>query len=89
MSQFSNATLNQLANALVDDAIKYILEDERYVQFFQGIISDAIKDKLGDVEDEVLMELGAYIFERISLYPHSHCNYIVYPEKEPIGLTTS
>ena len=88
MSQFSNATLNQLANALVDDAIKYILEDERYVQFFQGIISDAIKDKLGDVEDEVALELGAYIFERISLYPHSNCNYIVYPEKEPIGLTT-
>ena len=49
MSQFSNATLNQLANALVDDAIKYILEDERYVQFFQGIISDAIMDTLGDV----------------------------------------
>ena len=89
MSQFSNATLNQLTNALVDDIIKYIIEDERYSQFFQGIVSDAIKDKLGDVEDEVVMELGAYIFNRISLYPHSHCNYIVYPEKEPIGLTTS
>ena len=89
MSQFSNATLNQLTNALVDDIIKYIIEDERYSQFFQGIVSDAIKDKLGDVEDEVVMELGAYIFNRISLYPHSHCNYIVYPEKEPIGLTTA
>ena len=38
MTTFSNTTLNQLANALVDDSIQYILHNER----FNKILNEAI-----------------------------------------------
>ena len=68
---FSNDTLHTIANALIDDAILYILDDQRYHQFFQEILPDAIRAKLGDMDEKVINELSEYIFERITLFPHS------------------
>ena len=76
MTTFSNTTLNQLANALVDDSIQYILHNERFNKILNETIEGSIRDRLGEVEEEVLYELRDYILERISLYPHSNCQIL-------------
>ena len=76
MTTFSNATLNQLANALVDDSIQYILDNERFIKILDETIEASIRDRLGEVEEEVLGELRDYIMERISLYRHSNCQIL-------------
>ena len=70
MSALSETTLQKLATALVDDIVIYIQEDCRYVEFFKGIVGDAIKRKLGDLDDETIDELGRYIFDRVALQSH-------------------
>ena len=76
MTQFSDSTLNQIANALVDDSIQYILDNERFNKILNETIEASIRDRLGEVEEEVLYELRDYILERISLYPHSNCQIL-------------
>ena len=76
MTTFSDTTLNQLANALVDDSIQYILDNERFIKILDETIEASIRDRLGEVEEEVLYELRDYILERISLYPHSNCQIL-------------
>ncbi len=76
MTTFSNATLNQLANALVDDTIEYIMDNERFIKILNETIEGSIRDRLGEVEEDVLHELRDYIMERISLYRHSNCQIL-------------
>ena len=76
MTTFSNTTLNQLANALVDDSIQYILDNERFIRILNETIEGSIRDRLGEVEEEVLHELRDYIMERISLYRLSNCQIL-------------
>ena len=70
MSALSETTLQRLADKLVDDIIVYIQEDCRYVEFFKSIVGDAIKRKLGDLDDDTIDELGRYIFDRVELKSH-------------------
>ena len=76
MTTFSNTTLNQFANALVDDSIQYILDNERFIRILNETIEGSIRDRLGEVEEDVLHELRDYIMERISLYRHSNCQIL-------------
>lgn len=76
MTTFSNATLNQLANALVDDTIQYIMDNERFIKILNETIEASIRDKIGEVEEDVLHEVRDYIMERISLYRHSNCQIL-------------
>ena len=70
MSALSEITLQRLADKLVDDIVEYIQEDCRYVEFFKSIVGDAIRRKLGDLDDETVNELGRYIFDRVALQSH-------------------
>jgi len=76
MTQFSDSTLNQIANALVDDSIQYILDNERFIRILNETVEGSIRDRLGEVEEDVLHEVRDYIMERISLYPHSNCQIL-------------
>lgn len=66
----SNKTINDLAKALVPEVIDYIHSDERYVDFLQEIIPDAVQDKLGDIDEELRFELSLCIMDRI-FFNHS------------------
>lgn len=61
----SNQTYNKLASALAPEVIDYIHKDERYVLFMQEIIPDAVVDKMGQIDDEVLLELSMGIMDRV------------------------
>lgn len=63
----SNKTVQELAKALASDVIKYIHEDERYAEFIIELISDGIQNSLGNVDEELKMELAFCIMERIYL----------------------
>jgi hypothetical protein len=63
----SNSTIQRLADALADDVANYISEDEQFFELMVELIPDAIRDKLGDVDDMVAAELSMCISERIRL----------------------
>jgi len=63
----SNSTIQRLADALCDDVADYITQDERFFNLMIELIPDAIRDKLGDVDDMVAAELSMCISERIRL----------------------
>ena len=70
MSALSETTLQRLADKLVDDIVEYIQEDCRYVEFFKSIVGDAIRRKLGDLDDDTIDELGRDIFDRVAVQSH-------------------
>lgn len=63
----SDSTIQRLADALSDDVAQFISEDERFFDLMVELIPDAIRDKLGDVDDMVAAELSMCISERIRL----------------------
>ena len=63
----SDSTIQRLADALCDDVASYITEDHRFFDLMVELIPDAISDKLGNVDEQVLAELSMCISERIRL----------------------
>jgi len=47
--------------------IDYIYEDERWCEFLQEIVPDALKDKLGEVDESLQFDLAMCIMDRITL----------------------
>lgn len=63
----STSTIQRLADALADDVVSYITDDERFFDLMVEMIPDAIHSKLGDVDSMVVAELSMCISERIRL----------------------
>lgn len=63
----SNQTFHNLSQALKSEVIDYIHQDERYVDFMQEIIPDAIHNKLGLMDENVLFELSLCVMNSICL----------------------
>ena len=63
----SNQTINNLADALVPEVIDYIYLDERWCEFMQQVVPDALKEKLGEVDEELQFDLAMCIMDRITL----------------------
>lgn len=63
----SSSTINKLADALSDDVVAYISEDDRFFDMMVDLIPDAVRAKLGDVDDHVAMDLSMCIADRIRL----------------------
>lgn len=63
----SNQTIINLASALVPEVIDYIYEDQRWCEFMHEVIPDALKDKLGEIDEDLKFELAMCIMDRISL----------------------
>ena len=63
----STTTISQIADALKPEVIEYIYSDEKYVEFMQEMIICAIDAKMGDMDDDLLYDLGMLILDRIEL----------------------
>jgi hypothetical protein len=62
----SNKTIQNLSSALLPEVTSYIMEDERWVDFLHEIVPDAVRDKLGDVDEDLKFELSLVIMDKIS-----------------------
>ena len=61
----SDQTINNLASALTSEVIDYIYQDDRWCDFMQEIIPDALDDKLGPIDENLKYELAMCIMDRI------------------------
>jgi hypothetical protein len=63
----SSKTTSNLASALVPEVIDYIYQDERWCEFMQEVVIDALKEKLGEIDEELKFDLAMCIMDRITL----------------------
>ena len=65
--QLSTQSVFKIANALKPAVINYIYEDEGFTEYMQTAVIDGIRDTMGDMDDELLFEIGMLVFDRIEL----------------------
>ena len=63
----SENTISKLCDALIQDVVEYISDDERFFDLMADLIPDAINDKLGQVDEELVAELSICISQRLIL----------------------
>jgi len=65
--QLSTQSVSKIADALKPAVIDYIYEDEGYVEYMQTAVIEGIRNTMGDMDEDLLFELGMLIFDRIEL----------------------
>jgi len=65
--QLSTQSISKIADALKPAVIDYVSMDERFVEILQTTIIEGIQDTMGDMNEDLLFELGMLIFDRIEL----------------------
>ena len=65
--KLSNSSITQIADALKPAVMNYIYEDEGFTEYMQTAIVEGIKDTMGDMDEDLLFEIGMLIFDRIQL----------------------
>jgi hypothetical protein len=65
--QLSTQSVSKIADALKPVVIDYIHEDEGYVEYMQTAVIEGIRNTMGDMDEDLLFELGMLIFDRIEL----------------------
>ena len=63
----SQNTIIKLADALTEDVVQYITDDEGFFDLLVQLIPEAIHAKLGDVDDMIAAEISMCISERVRL----------------------
>lgn len=67
MMKLSDASISKIADALKPAVIDYIYEDEGFVEYMQTAVIEGIRSTMGDMDEDLLFELGMLIFDRIEL----------------------
>ena len=67
MMQLSSQSVSKIADALKPSVIEYIYADEGFNEYMQTAIVEGIRDTMGDMDEDLLFELGMLIFDRIEL----------------------
>jgi len=65
--QLSTHSVSKIADALKPAVIDYVSMDEGFVEALQTDIIEGIRDTMGDMDENLLFELGILIFDRIDL----------------------
>ena len=65
--QLSTESVSKIADALKPALVDYICMDERFIECLQTVIIEGIRDTMGDMDENLLFELGMLIFDRIEL----------------------
>jgi len=65
--QLSTQSISKIADALKPAVIDYVSMDEGFVEALQTAIIEGIRDTMGDMDENLLFELGILIFDRIDL----------------------
>jgi len=65
--KLSNSSITQIADALKPAVMNYIYEDDGFTEYMQTAVVEGIKDAMGDMDEDLLFEIGMLIFDRIEL----------------------
>ena len=65
--KLSNSSITQIADALKPAVMNYIYEDDGFTEYMQTAVVEGIKDTMGDMDEDLLFEIGMLIFDRIEL----------------------
>ena len=65
--QLSDASISKIADALKPAVIDYVSMDEGFIETLQTTIIDGIRDTMGEMDEDLLFEIGILIFDRIGL----------------------
>lgn len=65
--KLSTQSISKIADALKPAVIDYVSMDEGFVEALQTAIIEGIRDTMGDMDENLLFELGILIFDRIDL----------------------
>lgn len=58
---------SQIADALKEDVINHIYSNERYAEVMTDLISEALLEKLGEMDEQLFFDLGMILMDRIEL----------------------
>ena len=65
--KLSNSSITQIADALKPAVMNYIYEDEGFTEYMQTAVVEGIRTTMGDMDEDLLFEIGMLIFDRIEL----------------------
>jgi hypothetical protein len=65
--KLSTTSVTKISDALKPAVIDYIYEDEGFVEYMQTAVVEGIRSVMGDMDEDLLFELGMLIFDRIEL----------------------
>lgn len=72
----SSKSLNKIAAALTPEVVEYIYNDERWTEFLIEMISDAVVDKMEQLDCDLHGELCYAISEHIGLSGGDTCRTV-------------
>ena len=72
----STKSLNKIAAALAPEVVEYIYSDERWTDFIIQMISDAVVDKMGQLDYDLHGNLCYAISENIGLSGGDTCRTV-------------
>lgn len=64
----SNTTIEKISNALRPEVLEYLMKEPEFVEYFQEKISLAICDKMGDMDEDLLIDLSMHIFNHTTIF---------------------
>jgi hypothetical protein len=65
--KLSDQSISKIADALKPAVIDYISIDESFIECFQTVIIEGIRDTMGDMDEDLLFEIGMLLFDRIEI----------------------
>ena len=63
----SAESVSKIADALKPALVDYVCMDERFIECLQTVIIEGIRDTMGDMDEDLLFEIGIVLFDRIDL----------------------
>lgn len=63
----SNLTIQKLSDALAPEVADYIMQDMRFFDFLQEVVSDSVSDKLQTSDSDLITSLSMSICDRLVL----------------------
>ena len=65
--QLSTQSVSKIADALKPAVIDYVSMDESFVEILQTAIIEGIRNTMGDMDEDLLFEIGMLVFDRVEL----------------------
>jgi hypothetical protein len=65
--KLSNTSVSKIADAIKPAVIDYIYGDPEYAEYMQTAVIEGIRSVMGDMDEDLLFEIGMLVFDRIEL----------------------